>query len=107
VAFLSQQNLKDMIRSILKPILAGILIGAALYFMPFFLLRVLVVFLIIGGLFRLFGGRGFQGRYGRGFHPAFADKIRNMSNEEYNEYKQSLGRWGSNDNSKQTTNENR
>jgi len=75
--------------------------------MPFFFLRVLVVFLIIGGLFTLFGGRGFRGRYGRGFHPAFADKIRNMSDEEYNEYKQSFERWGSDNNSKQTTHENK
>jgi hypothetical protein len=92
-----------MTRSIFKPIVAGIFIGAALFFIPFFLLRVLVVFLIIGGLFRLFGGRGFRGRYGRGFHPAFADKIRNMNDQEYNEYKQSYGSWGSNKNSKQTT----
>ncbi len=97
-----------MKRSIFKPILAGILIGAALFFIPFFLLRVLIVFLIIGGLFRLFGGRGFRGRYNRGFHPAFADKIRNMSDdEEYNQYKQNMGSCGSNNNSKQTTNENK
>ncbi len=96
-----------MTRSILKPILAGILIGAALFFLPFFLLRVLIVFLIIGGLFRLFGGRGFRGRYGRGFHPAFADRIRSMSDEEYNQYKQRIGSCGSNNNSKQTTNENK
>ena len=96
-----------MKRSIFKPILAGILIGAALFFIPFFLLRVLIVFLIIGGLFRLFGGRGFRGRYNRGFHPAFADKIRNMSDEEYNQYKQNMGSCDSNNNSKQTTNENK
>ncbi len=96
-----------MKRSIFKPILAGILIGAALFFIPFFLLRVLIVFLIIGGLFRLFGGRGFRGRYNRGFHPAFADKIRNMSDEEYNQYKQNMGSCSSNNNSKQTTNENK
>ncbi len=96
-----------MTRLIFKPILAGILIGAALFFIPFFLLRVLIVFLIIGGLFRLFGGRGFRGRYNRGFHPAFADKIRNMSDEEYNQYKQNMGSCGSNNNSKQTTNENK
>ncbi len=96
-----------MKRSIFKPIVAGILIGAALFFIPFFLLRVLIVFLIIGGLFRLFGGRGFRGRYNRGFHPAFADKIRNMSDEEYNQYKQNMGSCGSNNNSKQTTNENK
>ncbi len=96
-----------MTRSILKPILAGILIGAGLYFMPFFLLRVLIVFLIIGALFRLFRGRGFRGRYAGGFHPVFADKIRNMSDEEYNEYKQSYEGWGSRNNSQQTSTENK
>ena len=96
-----------MTTSFFKPILAGILIGAALFFMPFFLLRVLIVFLIIGGLFRLFGGRGFRSRYGRGFHPAFADKIRNMSDEEYNEYKQSFETWGSNNDRKQATDDNK
>lgn len=73
---------------LLKPILAGILIGAALFFLPFFVLRVVVVFLIIGALFRLFGGRRFGRGYGRGFHPAFADNIRNMSDEEYKAFKQ-------------------
>jgi len=46
---------------------------------------------------------GFRGRYGGGFHPAFADKIRNMSDEEYNQYKQSYEGWGSRNNSQQTT----
>lgn len=73
----------------LKPILAGILIGAATFFLPFFVLRVVVVFLIIGGLFRLLGGRRFGRGYGRRFHPAFADNIRNMSDEEYKAFKQS------------------
>lgn len=73
---------------LLKPILAGILIGAALFFMPFFVLRVIVVFLIIGALFRLFGGRRFGRGYGRGFHHAYADNIRNMSDEEYKAFKQ-------------------
>ncbi len=96
-----------MTRSILKPILAGMLIGAALFFMPFFLLRVLLVFLIIGALFRLFGGRGIRGRHGRGFHPAFADSIRNMSDEEYNKYKQRFEDCGSRNSSKQSTTENK
>ena len=71
----------------LQPILAGILIGAALFFIPFFVLRVVVIFLIIGGLFRLFGGRRFGRGYRHGFHPAFADNIRNMSDEEYKAFK--------------------
>lgn len=81
-------NHKNCSMKLLKPILAGILIGAALFFMPFFVLRVVAVFLIIGGLFRLFGGRRFGGGYGRGFHPAFADNIRNMSEEEFKAFKQ-------------------
>jgi len=73
---------------LLKPILAGILIGAALFFMPFFVLRVVVVFLIIGAMFRLFRGRRFSRGYGRGLHHAYADNIRNMSDEEYKAFKQ-------------------
>ncbi len=46
-----------MNRSILKPIIAGVLIGAALFFIPFFVLRVVTVVLIVGLLFRLFGRR--------------------------------------------------
>lgn len=75
--------------SILKPIVAGIIIGAALFFMPFFVLRVAVVVLIVGALIRLFGGRRFgRGAGRRGMFPAFADKIRNMSDEEYAQFRQ-------------------
>ena len=82
-----------MNNNLLRSILAGALLGAALFIMPFFLLRVLVFFLIIGALFRLFGGRRFRrggwgpGR-GYGYMPAFADRIRQMSDEEYNQFKQ-------------------
>lgn len=82
-------NHKNYSMKFLKPILAGILIGAALFFMPFFVLRVVIVFLIIGALFRLFAGRRFGRGYGRGFHHAYADNIRNMSDEEYKAFKQS------------------
>lgn len=65
------------------------LAGAALFVMPFFFVRALLFVLIIGGLFRLFRGRGFRGwGYGHGFHPAFADTIRNMSEEEYKAFRQ-------------------
>ncbi|HOZ84845.1 MAG TPA: hypothetical protein PK191_05105 [Niabella sp.] len=76
-----------MKRSILKPILAGVLLGTAIFFIPFFVLRVLVLIIIVGILFRLFGRR----RFGSGWHPGFADKIRNMSNEEYAQYKARFG----------------
>ena len=72
-----------MNRQIIKPIIGGLLIGAALFFLPFFVLKVLVFFLFIGLLFRLFGWRHYRGP--RGW--ALADKIRTMSDEEYNNYK--------------------
>ena len=81
-----------MNNTLVKSILAGLLIGAALFIMPFFLLRFVVFFLIIGALFRLFGG----GRYRRGsWGPgwgyrhgyAFTDRIRQMSDEEYTQFK--------------------
>ncbi len=80
-----------MNREIVKPILIGILLGAALFIMPFFLIRALVFFLIIGALFRLFrGGRRFRRWHHRELHPAFTDTIRDMSEEEYKVYRQKL-----------------
>ncbi|WP_114792171.1 hypothetical protein U0035_10005 [Niabella yanshanensis] len=78
-----------MNRSILKPVIAGALIGAALFFIPFFVLRVAVFVLIVGLLFRLFGRRSWgpgsrrQERFTR-----FADKVRNMTDEEYAQFKE-------------------
>lgn len=81
-----------MSREILKPILIGVLLGVALFMMPFFLVRALVFFLIIGGLFRLFRGRRRMGRWQQQpeLHPAFTDTIRDMSEEEYKTYRQKL-----------------
>lgn len=79
-----------MKRRIIKPVLAGILLGAALFFIPFFVLRVTVFLLITGIMFSLFAGRR---RFGRRFaegRTAFADHIRNMSEEEYNRFKADL-----------------
>ncbi|QMW06532.1 hypothetical protein [Spirosoma foliorum] len=88
-----------MNNNLVKSIAAGVLLGAALFIMPFFLIRLVVFFLIIGALFRLFGGRRFrrggwgQGR-GYGYMPAFADRIRQMSDEEYNQFKQRFEQGG-------------
>jgi hypothetical protein len=83
-----------MTKQLLKPVLLGILAGGVLFVLPFFLLRTLLFFLLIGGLFRLFAGRWFswRGRYGyshdRGFSPALADTIRSMSEEDYQAFRQ-------------------
>ncbi len=73
--------------NIIRPIIAGILIGAALFFMPFFFVRFILFFLIIGLIFRFFIGRRFRG-YRHRFDAGFTDNIRNMSDEEYNRFKQ-------------------
>lgn len=86
---------------ILKPILFGAILGAALFYIPFFILRVAIVFLIVGGLFRIFRGRGRwrggphgygPGSFRSGHRLAFADKVRAMSDEEYTQFKQKVSR---------------
>lgn len=80
-----------MSKQIWKPIVAGILIGAVLYTVPFFFFRGLVFFLIIGFLLRFFfwGRRGWGRRWysDDDINPAFADTIRRMSDEEYESFK--------------------
>lgn len=74
-----------------KPIVAGALIGAAVYALPFFFFRFVFFFLVVGFLLRFF----FWDRRGRGgpwyrnddINPAFADTIRRMTDEEYADFK--------------------
>ncbi len=76
---------------IFRAIIAGILGGAALFFLPFFILRLFLFILFISLAIRLIIGIGFRrGSHWRerGFNPMFADKIRSMSEEEYNGFKQ-------------------
>ncbi|HYG50307.1 MAG TPA: hypothetical protein VD905_05360 [Flavobacteriales bacterium] len=78
-----------MNRSILKPIAFGVLFGAAAFFAPFFLIKLIFFFLLMGVIFRLFwwGGRGHRLHY----RMAYADKIRGMSDEEYAAFKNKAG----------------
>ena len=77
--------------SIFRPIIFGLLFWAALFFAPFFILKVILFFFIIGGLIRLF----FWGRHrrwgGGSYYVAYADKMRSMSEEEYKTYKEKMG----------------
>ena len=87
-----------MNKQIWKPIVAGILIGVVLYAVPFFFFRGFLFFVLIWFAFRFFfwGRWGGPGRWGwrrsGGIHPAFADTIRNMSNEEYETFKKKFDR---------------
>ena len=91
----------------LKPILIGIGVGIVLFALPFFLLKAALFFLIFGAIFRIarrlywgshprmmYSDRGYGHRsptlYGTELHPAFADSIRNMSEEEYDTFRQKL-----------------
>lgn len=74
----------------LKPILIGVVVGFALFIVPFFLIKAVIFMLIIGGLLRLLMSRRFRRGHHRGLHPAFADTIRNMTEEEYMMFRQTL-----------------
>ncbi|WP_461147046.1 hypothetical protein [Spirosoma pulveris] len=85
-----------MNNNLVRSIVAGFLLGLALFIMPFFLIRLAFFLLIVGALFRLFGAGRFRRGWGRGYGhmPAFADRIRQMSDAEYTEFKQRYrGRW--------------
>lgn len=71
---------------IFKPILGGLLFGTLAWFMPFFLMKVFFFFLIAGTLFRLFARRRFGPDWKAG-RMAWIDKIRNMTTEEYEDFK--------------------
>jgi hypothetical protein len=71
------------IKSILKIVVMGMLFGAAVFFVPKFLLGLFIIFALI----RFMAGRRMgQGRFMQ-HRIAFADKIRGMSDEEYTEFK--------------------
>ena len=92
----------------LKPVLIGIGVGIVLFAIPFFLIKAVLFFLIFGALVRFVGrrlywsrysGPGYHSRghhrwhqasYGSELHPAFVDSIRNMSDEEYDTFRQKL-----------------
>jgi hypothetical protein len=80
-----------MKRNILKPVLGGVLFGAILFAIPFFIFKFLLFFFLFGALFRLLAWRRYrryEGHFGRGFDPRWSDRIRTMSEEEYQSFKQ-------------------
>jgi hypothetical protein len=76
-----------MNRSILKPIIFGVLFGAAAFFAPFFLLKAVLFIMIIGLICRMFWWRRGGWNHYRQYHMAYADNIRNMTPEQYAEFK--------------------
>jgi hypothetical protein len=77
-----------MTKSIVCTVLTGILVGAAAYFMPHLLLGILIFFGIISLLHcghRRHGCCGHNYGHERMFY--MADRIRKMTDEEYEEFK--------------------
>jgi hypothetical protein len=72
-----------------KPIVFGVLFGAAAFFVPFLIIKVFFFFMVMGLVFRLFWWRGRKHHLHYRF--AYADKIRNMSDEEYAAFKNNAG----------------
>jgi hypothetical protein len=76
-----------MTKSILKTIVAGILLGAALYFVPMLVVAIAFFSFLTHFLFRrrMMCGTGYGGYGGHRF--ALADKVRSMTEEEYSQFK--------------------
>lgn len=83
---------RTMKHHIFKSIVIGVVLGAAFFFAPIFILKAMIIMLIISVMFRLIAGR--WSRRGHGLHFALADTIRNMSDEEYNRFKQDHRHYG-------------
>ena len=79
-----------MNNQVLKTIIVGALLGAAIFAAPFFVLKVLAFFLIVGLFFRIFKGRRYNHRRGwkGSWGWTYTDKIRSMSDQEYQEFKE-------------------
>lgn len=80
-----------------KIILGGILAGIALFIMPFILIRVVIFFLLIGLIFRLFGGRRWHWQHRHAFYGidpqkkhVYAQRWRNMNEEERKSFIQKM-----------------
>ena len=74
-----------MTTQIFKTVLAGMLAGIALFIFPFFLLRAILFFCLIGLIVRLVGGR--KRFHFRDKHYAFIHQYDQMSDEEKAAYK--------------------
>lgn len=75
--------------TIIKPIVGGLILGSVLFFFPFFVLKILGFLLILGLIFWFFRGSRSHWRKYAMVHP---DKIRSMSDEEYEDFKTNFGR---------------
>ena len=72
-----------MIKEVFKTILAGIFVGTALFLMPFFLVKVLVIFMLIKMAFSLMGHGCCRGHFSHRYH--------NMTEEQKEAFRKKFG----------------
>lgn len=77
-----------MMKRTFRTILAGILFGTVLFFMPFMIIQAIILAFVMYAFFRLFIRRRIRNAHFSKFNYAFADDIRQMSEEEYQAFKQ-------------------
>lgn len=84
-----------MNKGIIKSIMGGLFIGAAVFFAPFLILKAMLFFFIIGGIIRMIFWRRMYHLGRPQMYMAMADRVRNMSEEEYTEMKNKMNQWQS------------
>lgn len=82
---------------VIKSIVIGALLGALIFAIPFMAIKLFFFLLVVGLVFKLIRGRG--RRYYGPAGWAYADKIRQMSDDEYQQFKNRYSRycWGGQD----------
>jgi|LakMenE01Jun11ns_1017448.scaffolds.fasta_scaffold9273491_2 hypothetical protein len=71
--------------SILKSIVMGLIFGSLVFFMPFFLLKVFIFFMVISFFMKMMWWRVMS--HGGGHYLRYAEKVRNMSDDEFSRFK--------------------
>lgn len=74
--------------SIFRAILIGLLLGL----LAFFATKLIVILLIVGAIFKLSGKGRWKGEQWKSYRLAHADKVRNMSPEDYEDFKSNFGK---------------
>jgi hypothetical protein len=59
----------------------GLIFGSLVFFMPFFLLKIFIFFMVISFFMKMMWWRTMK--HGGGFHIRYAEKVRSMSDEEF------------------------
>lgn len=74
--------------SIFRTILIGLLVGV----LAFFAIKLVVILLLVGAIFKLSGKGKWRREEWRAHKLAYVDRVRNMSSEDYESFKSNFGK---------------